>query len=140
MTPFFGTPAFLPALKSTEFGAWSKHEHRGLSQVLQSDPLLLASSMSAMTLDYFTLWLQRHHALSYIQSIPTPLDILTEPTNLEYLPIQKEPPTHTISLLYSIFMTLAHPDLPLFTQKWEKDLQQIFNLSHVLAKMLYPYP
>lgn len=34
MTPFFGTPAFPPAMRVTEYGPWNKDGHRRLAQVL----------------------------------------------------------------------------------------------------------
>lgn len=124
MTPFFLNPAFLPALQATEFGPWSKQEYRRFSQVLQSDPSLLLSSLSAMSSGNSMHWLQTHQVMSYIRSIPSPLDILTEPYDLEYLLIQKEPPTHTVSLLYTYDVSTSRP-----SSVWEKDPQQTISPS-----------
>ena len=120
MTPFFGTPDFLPALHSTVFGPWYIQEHRRNAQVLQSDPLLTVASSSTMLSYNPAQWLQRHQALCYIQSIPSKQDIYAKPTAFESLLLQEEPISHSVSALYSILLLSTHSDLPPYTRKWEK--------------------
>lgn len=123
MIPLFNNLAFSPALRSSTFGPWNKHDHRRLFQVLHSDPSLSVAYLSSSSLLTLLQWLQRQWTLTFTWTLHPLMDINTGPATFESLLLQIDPLTHTISQLYTIIPPAACLDLPKYTQTWEKDLQ-----------------
>lgn len=73
MTPFFGTPAFPPALRAMGHGPRTKEDHWRLAQILRVDQSLTTATSSTSVASYPTQWFQRQ-VMSYIRTIPSLAD------------------------------------------------------------------